>query len=312
MTAVHEDQLSWGEHIKHRPVELLSFHQPSANKASKNATGNLRYDGKLLLDFRGEPLRDFSSLPLIISSAVEGWRVEAWMRSDSRMGMTDIVARIPVVSATGPGGHQGHRTLMPIHNAGTFRERARRYRNKAGLISWGLYGKDPKIENFMDELRSPAEKANNQPIDRYLTDLEKSSLQKLNVGTRPDRAQVRQDPHATQRYKDRVYKKADLTWDFDCRAERPETPEEIEEIQKALQHTCRDFASYTSIPLKVPNARDSYPDQWNFMQVQLNKIWANDKTNNEEPPQLFALGKWNISFDNWTSASRAYLTYVRE
>ena len=100
MTAVHEDQLSWGEDIKHHPAELLSFYPPTVVSVSEKAIGNLKYDGKLLLDYCGKALRDFSSLPLVISSMVEGWRVEAWMRSDSRMKMTDILTRIPVEQAT--------------------------------------------------------------------------------------------------------------------------------------------------------------------------------------------------------------------
>ena len=46
------------------------------------------------------------------------------------------------------------------------------------------------------ELRSPAENANNQIIGRDLTN-QKVSKGLLNVGTRPDRAQVRHDrkPH---------------------------------------------------------------------------------------------------------------------
>lgn len=239
MTAVHENQISWGKDGKHRPIELHLFNPPTAENLPTKAIGHLKYDGKLLLDFNGKRLRDFRSLPLIISSTVEGWRVEAWMRSDSRMKTRDIIARIPIKWATGSAGHQ---ISVPMFEPSTVRERARRFRNDAGLISWKPQGNDPKIKSFMDELRSPGEKANNQTRGYDLTDLEKSSLRLLNVGTRPDRAQVRQDPEAKQKYLNRVQKKADLTFDFDCRAERPVTPEEIREIQKALEHTYSDFA----------------------------------------------------------------------
>ena len=307
VTAVHEDQLSWREDIEHRPVELLTFYPPTAGNVSRKAIENLKYDSKLLLDFRGKPIRDFPSLPSVISSMVEGWRIEAWMRSNSRMTMTDIVARIPVGSAVA-----GHGTPMPKFKSGTMRERARKFRNSAGLISWGPQGSDPNIERFMDEFRSPAQKASNQTIDRNLTKQEKASMALINIGTRPDRAQVGRDQEATQRYLEKARKKADLTYDFDCRAERPETAEEIEDIQDALQQTYSDFAFHTNVPLQVPNSRDSYLDQWNCTQVQLSKIWTNDRTKNTEPPQLFALGKWTVSFDNWVSAPQAYLTYVRK
>lgn len=309
VTAVHKDQLSWGGDIRHRPVELLSFYPPAAENVSNKAIGNLKYDDKLLLDFRGKPLKDFPSLPLVISSTVEGWRVEAWARSDSRMSITDIIARIPVKCTTDSAGCQN---LMPMVPSGTVRARAGKFRDKAGLITW-KQGKDQKIERFMDELRSPTEVANNQALGRDLSVLEKASMAKINVGTRPDRATSREDPvAATRRYIDSVQKRSDQTFDFDCRTERPETPEEIQDIQNALQQTYSDFALYTNVPLEVPNTQDSYLDQWNCMQVQLNRIWAKDRTKKIEPPQLFALGKWTVSFDNWVSAPQAYLTYVRK
>ena len=307
VTAVHEDQLSWGEDIKHRPGELLFFHRPTAENVSKKEIGCLECDGKVLLDFRGEPLRDFPNLPLVISSHVEGWRVEAWLRADARMHVSDITARLPVKWARNPAGQ---RVPMPIYGDGTIRERATKFRNKAGLITWTSKG-DPKIEKFMDELRTPTERRNNLTTSRNLTRKEQGSMKEINLGTRPDRAQAGRDPGATQRYKDSVERQADETYDFDCRAERPETPAEIQTIQNALQQTYSDFVSYTNVPLEMPNTQDSYLDQWNCMQVQLNRIWARGGTKKMEPPQLYALGKWTVSFDNWVSAPQAYLTYVQ-
>lgn len=94
--AVREDQMSWGEDIKHCPVELLTFYPPGAENISKIAIEHLKYDGKSVVDFRTQHLKDFPSLPLGIYSMVEGWRIESWMRSDIRMTMTDILARILV------------------------------------------------------------------------------------------------------------------------------------------------------------------------------------------------------------------------
>ena len=107
-----------------------------------------------------------------------------------------------------------------------------------------------------------------------------------------------------------VKKKADLTLDFDCREELPGNPDEVQQIQNALQRTYDDFASYTNTPPKMHDTRDSYLDQWNFLQVPLNKIWANNSTKINEPPQLFALAKWTVSFDNWVSAPPACLGYL--
>ena len=305
---MHEDQLSWGEDIKHRPVELRMFDPSGGENEPKKAIGHLKYDGKLVVDYRHEPVQAFPSLPLVISSNAEGWRIEGWMRSDKRIRITDIVARIPVVVITDPAGH---RIRVPEYQAGTLRERAKKFRHLTGLVPWKSKG-DPRIKEFMDSLRSPAEKSRNQAIGRDLTDLERTSLASLNIGTRPDRGKPRQNPRAHEDYMNQVKKKADLTFDFDCREERPENPEEIQQIQNALQRTYDDFVSYTNTPPKMPDTRDSYLDQWNFLQVQLNKFWANDSTKINEPPQLFALAKWTVSFDNWVSTPQTYLTYVRD
>lgn len=77
---------------------------------------------------------------------------------------------------------------------------------------------------------------------------------------------------------------------------------EIQQHQNALQRKYNDFASYTSTSAKMPVTGNSYLDQWNILQVQLNKTWANDSTRINEPPQLFALAKWTVCFDNWVSA----------
>lgn len=42
VTAIHEDQLSWGEDMEHRPVELLTFYPPTAENVSKKAIENLK------------------------------------------------------------------------------------------------------------------------------------------------------------------------------------------------------------------------------------------------------------------------------
>ena len=95
-----------------------------------------------------------------------------------------------------------------------------------------------------------------------------------------------------------VKKKADLTFDIDSHEERLESLEEIQQIRNALQRTYDGFVSYANTTPKMPDTQDSYLDQWNLLQVQLNKIWANDSTKINKLPQLVALAKWTVSFDD--------------
>ena len=132
VTAVHEDQLPWGEDIEHRAVELLMFDPSGGESEPKKAIGHLKYDGKIVVDYRQEPVQTFLSLPLVISSKAEGWRIEGWMRSEKRIGITDIVARISVVVTMDPAEH---RSRGPEYQAETLRERAKKFRHLTGLVS---------------------------------------------------------------------------------------------------------------------------------------------------------------------------------
>lgn len=188
----------------------------------------------------------------------------------------------------------GHRSRVPEYQAGTLRQRDRKSRHLTGLT--------PVARVQVKELDDrPRFEGSGEDV-----------VTSFDIGTRPDRAKSRQNPRVHENYMNQVKKKADLTFDFDFREERPENPEEVRQIQHALQRTYDNFAMYINTPPKTPDTRDSYVDQWNSLQVQLNKIWANNSTKINEPPQLFASAKWTVSFNDWVSAPQAYLTYVRD
>ena len=124
---MHEDQLPWGEDIERRAVELLMFDPSGGESEPKKAIGHLKYDGKIVVYYRQEPVQEFLSLPLVISSKAEGW-----MRSDKRIGITNIVARISVVVTTDLAEH---RSRVPEYQTETLRERAKNFRHLTGLVS---------------------------------------------------------------------------------------------------------------------------------------------------------------------------------
>ena len=69
--------MSWGEYIKHRPVEILTFYPPVVVNILKKAIEHLEHDGKSVVDFRGEHLIDFQPCR---------WPSQAW----SRDGVLDL------------------------------------------------------------------------------------------------------------------------------------------------------------------------------------------------------------------------------
>lgn len=78
---------------------------------------------KMPSPFPGEPpIRVFDILPDRISSNIEEWKVETWVRSDKRLQLDDILARM-------------HPDLRPDRN--TLQQRGGRFRAEFRLITWG-------------------------------------------------------------------------------------------------------------------------------------------------------------------------------
>jgi len=96
-------------------------------------------------DLEGDPIRDIKHLPICISSNVEGWRVEAWMRRDLRLKYSDIEARTRTTDSS-----DGRR---PIYGSNTLTKRAQLFRQKAALIPWSGRKVDTQgNKDFVDAL----------------------------------------------------------------------------------------------------------------------------------------------------------------
>lgn len=120
-----------GEDIKHRPIELLMFDPLGGENEPKKASGNLKYNSKLVVDYHQVPVRNFPSLPLVISSKAEGWRIEAWSRSTGRTRIINVVVRLPVIVTADPAGR---RRWEPGYQAVTLQERTKNFRQLTGLV----------------------------------------------------------------------------------------------------------------------------------------------------------------------------------
>ena len=166
ITAVEESQMTWDMNDRRFfPKNLSLWKRPASWPTPTREIGSLRHNGRIVLDHEGTPIRDFR-IPLTISSKVEGLRIESWMRSDDRLTLGDIEAR--VWTKAGPGGR------VPVYNKRALSKRASNARTRAGLISWTeRKGRDEQI-GFLDNLRTGAQRASNQVLDRDLTTEEKA------------------------------------------------------------------------------------------------------------------------------------------
>lgn len=122
---------------------------------------------RVVLDWEGEPIREFNELPLTIASTVEGWRVEAWIRNDSRVTYRDIVARMR--TKNGAGGR------IPIYGTRALATRASNFRDHAGCVSWKLLATQARSRAYMDRLRTPTQRANNLTTDQDLTSAQRAA-----------------------------------------------------------------------------------------------------------------------------------------
>ena len=119
------------------------------------------YDGKIVSNRKDSPVKDFAVLPRITSIYVEGGRIEFWFRMDPRIRGCDITARIPVKTVDGK--------LMPYYGERDMKERARRFRNDAGISSWRRWGRLQATVDFMNELLSTEQRNSKYAIHRDLT-----------------------------------------------------------------------------------------------------------------------------------------------
>ena len=147
----------------------------------------MTYKGRIVLDFADRPIRNFR-IPATISSKVEGLRMEAWLRADNRITFADIEARTRTKI-----GSKGK--IEPVFDKRSLSKRASLARQRAGLISWvHKRGREAQTE-FMDNLRTQAQKDNNLATDKDLDPAQKAQHQllgldqdkKSNAPTRPDR-----------------------------------------------------------------------------------------------------------------------------
>lgn len=187
-TAVMGTQMTWdmGDR-RFWPKNLTLWKRPVPWTNPDYEIGEMKYKGRTVLDYAGDPIRNFR-IPLTISSKVEGLRIESWMRSDNRLTYQDIEAREWTRDA--PEERSGK---APMFNRRALSKRTSNARNRAGLISWIPKKGREAYTAFMDNLRTPAQKAGNLTIGRMLTLQESAQYTLLGynqekVSTAPTRA----------------------------------------------------------------------------------------------------------------------------
>lgn len=142
------------------------------------------FNGFLVVDHKGKPLKPFRGIPLTLSSKLEGWRAEAFRRADPRIRNIDLMVRMPIKVETSANGMP---TREPVVKENTVAGRQSRFREQAGAVTWGKGG-SAKAHDFLWALLPQHCKDNNLVLPRDLTSQERGQLLLLNIGKKPERA----------------------------------------------------------------------------------------------------------------------------
>ena len=175
-------------------IDKERFNHDTPNPMSKVPW--LYEDGCIVLDLDDHPLKAYESIPLTVSSKVEGELMEAIVRYDDRIGVGDFWARLSVLIGLAPfwgiliTRRPGICGNGPIFKKNTLTERRSRFRHADGVMSWGparLGGKS--IKNHLESCMSPAMKAANKTKGlRRFTKAEQEEAKKPNAGKHQQKA----------------------------------------------------------------------------------------------------------------------------
>lgn len=166
VTAVESTQTTWDMSDRHQWPELLRlWARPTTWINPAYEVGVMKYKGRVVLDTHDQPIRDFP-LPVTISSVVEGLRIEAWTRSDTRLSLGDIEARVWTKVVDGK--------RVPAFDKRVLSKRASNARTRASLISWLQKPNREQQTELLDNRRTQAQKDGNLAADTDLNSAERA------------------------------------------------------------------------------------------------------------------------------------------
>ena len=334
VTAFHPDQRDWGSTRAHRAPILTLWSEPPGS-APNYDIGYLLFNGRLILDYARNPIRAFRNLPLTISSAVKGFRLETWVRQDYRRLRThDILARLRTRNT--PSGR------VPLHKPGDFTDRTYYFRVESGLVPFRPRNSPDTLaaKAYLDSLRTAAQRASNQATDRDLTPNQLATLKelsrraRLNAAAAPTPSPTNAStpttastpaaaytpataitpssvPTRRRRHPSPPLQPAPATLTtpapaqnlLDSRDAVPETCAESYMLHDALSETVEHFKKLTGQVPRQSSTAKSYSSQWSALQTQFAPIWKSQRPA-EEIPLLFKLCAWTGGISRWNSEMR--------
>ena len=147
---------------------------------------HMYYEGRIVLDLDNHPVRAFTDIPLVLSSQIEGWLMEAIQRIDSRIERGDFRARMPATYKTRGGKEVVLSGLSALGN------RQSRFRARYGLTTWKERDGSKVINKYIKSKLTAENLANNTTKDlQELSKAEQEEARSANKGKFLNRAGTR-------------------------------------------------------------------------------------------------------------------------
>jgi hypothetical protein len=185
ITSYHPGQRTWAWTKDRRPEILFQYKKSGHSNPTHLITYLIDPYGRVVIDEENHPVRHFDVLPLTISTEVEGWRLEAWMRIDDRIRYNDIRARMLIRDTSMRAGKRSQ--IAPLPN--TMQMRRLRARGRGRCLAWKPSNKPTNFDALLDaEMTSGMKAANTTRFLEDLTSEEFKALNETSYGTRFVRA----------------------------------------------------------------------------------------------------------------------------
>ena len=162
VTTATKEQFGYG-------IDLVLLTASDEGESPQNRAECLKCFEINVIDYKGNNIRDFSVLPLLISSGVEGSWLQFWREMDSRITYEDIIARIPVKASSSRDD-----SIEPIIDKTELRRRAENFRRRqvwkqqreiGSQMAEGL----PEIKNSGRILEAKGGKASDHDVTGYVS-----------------------------------------------------------------------------------------------------------------------------------------------
>lgn len=182
VTSFVSSQKDWGGDRDQRPDILFDLYKPVQQNLPEpgylftpSPTQAFPELCVVIDDYERQPLLNYPELPIIISTRVEGWLLEAWMRSNLEISIEDLLQRMPYLpkdkreKAHGQGGF-----------CNTLSGRRRDFRKTGRCLSWAGNSANASLfdRRIINEVEANPE-WHRDNTTRYLEDLTKAHRERL-------------------------------------------------------------------------------------------------------------------------------------